>query len=88
MKKFNEETYQELIKEASEKLKISDSNYKVRFKEAFEYLCLFIEDDVKIPLVEELKIQIPKLSTEDIHSKQNLELFKDLNGSLQILKPL
>ena len=88
MEKFSKEKYQNLINGVTKKVQNQDKSYKEEFQKTFQYLSQFVNEDVKLPIVQELKSKIPELSAENINSKQNLELFKELTMTLEMLKPI
>lgn len=88
MKIFDDKIYIELLSKATEKLRQHDKTYKSDFFLAFEFVCQIEHISEFTSLVNELKKLIPLLAEENIHSHQNIELYKYLMMTLEIIKPI
>ncbi len=86
MEEFNIEIFRDYLYKSTEKLKVKDSSYVDDIYNACSYWSkFFLDSEVNRNLIFEIEKKISLLSLSNLHSKQNLELFKDLSMSLELL---
>lgn len=88
MKKYDNNIYNELLSNANQKLIHQDKTYKSDIIQAFHFVSQFIQNPELNTLVDEINEIIQILSEENIHSHQNIELYKHLVMNLEIIKPI
>jgi hypothetical protein len=87
MEKFDSNYLDRTLHLASANFRSGDVEYKKHLISGFSYLKNYLNEELYISVINELERKFPELDVKEPHSKQNVSLYIELCGLIEIIRP-